>query len=246
MTRVVDRRYALAGLVSAAAACLLASSSLVQAQEQVIRACLGSDGLFRAAGPTGACSGERQPLVWNVVGPAGPQGPQGPEGPEGPAGPAGRDGRDATGPAPPAPTMSLQMTVDGLNGNNPTPILNFGLGATNPGSTSTGGGSGSGKVTFQDLAVTKMLDGMSVALMSAAATGTHLKTVQIEAFAIGASTPFAVYLFEDALVTASVLGSSGDAMSESVTFNFARIVSDITLLGNTFHSCYDIRQNKMC
>ena len=246
MTRIVGGWLGLAACVTAAAAYSLISSASLHAQEQVIRACLGPDGLFRSAGPGGACTGGRQLIVWNVTGPAGPQGPQGPEGPEGPAGPAGRDGRDATGPAPPAPTMSLQMTVDGLNGNNPTPILNFGLGATNPGSTSTGGGSGSGRVTFQDLAVTKMLDGMSVALMSAAATGTHLKTVKIEAFAIGESTPFAVYVFEDALVTASVLGSSGDAMSESVTFNFARIVSDITLLGNTFHSCYDIKQNKMC
>lgn len=246
MTPIVGGRRLSAAGATVAAAYVLISTAPLHAQEQVIRACLGPDGVFRSAGPAGTCTGARQLIVWNVTGPAGPQGPQGPEGPEGPEGPAGRDGRDATGPAAPAPTMSLQMTVDGMNGNNPTPILNFGLGATNPGSTSVGSGGGSGKVAFQDLAVTKMLDGMSVALMSAAATGLHLKTVKIEAFPIGESTPFAVYVFEDALVTASVLGSSSNAMSESVTFNFAKIISDITLLGNTFHSCYDIAKNSRC
>lgn len=243
MSGSAGRRGVGAIVACAAAVFLFPVSARVLAQEPaVIKACVGPDGVFRAPGASGGCSGAQQSLTWNAIGPAGPEGPAGPIGPEGPA---GRDGRDATGPVPPAAVVSLQMTIEGMNGDAPTPILNFALGAANPGTTSGGGGS-AGSVTFQDLAVTKMLDGMSIALMSAAATGTHLKHVTIESFPVGETTPLATYVFQDVLVSAVALGSSINAMTESVTFNFAKIVSDITLMGTTFHSCYDIKANKQC
>jgi type VI protein secretion system component Hcp len=91
-----------------------------------------------------------------------------------------------------------------------------------------------------------MLDGMSVPLLSAAATGKHIKDVQIDVFEVGSGTPFATYTFQDALVTADVLGSSQNALNEQLTFNFAKIISDITIAGTTFHSCFDIKANVTC
>jgi type VI secretion system secreted protein Hcp len=224
-------------------------NTLVSAQSGVIRGCVGNDGKISMSGPSGSCRNNETSLVWNVEGPAGvvgPQGPVGPAGPEGPAGRDGRDGRDAIIPRPPAPTVAMTMKVDGMNGDNPTPIKSFSLGATNAGDLGTGGGGGAGKVDFQNLNVSKLLDGMSVPLLNAAATGKHLRDVTINVFEAGSSTPFAIYVFQDALVASDLLGSSQNALSEQVSFNFAKIISDITVDGVTFHSCFDIRGNVAC
>jgi type VI secretion system secreted protein Hcp len=225
-----------------------AAAAAVSAQSGTIRACVSGNGNIRIVGAGESCGNQGSLLIWNAQGapgPAGPQGPAGPAGPQGPEGPAGRDGRDATGPAPPEATVTLQMTVGGMNGGQPTPILAFSLGATNTGVVG-GGGGGAGKVSFQDLSVSKLLDGMSVSLLRAAATGNHIKAMLIEVFEIGSSSPFAVYTFEDVFVTADVFGASNQAPSENVSFNFAKIISDVTFGGTTFHTCYDVKNNIPC
>jgi type VI protein secretion system component Hcp len=239
------KRVLYAATASGVAAFVMLGSTLVSAQSGVIRGCVGNDGKISVVGPTGTCKNNETLLTWNAAGAAGPQGPIGPAGPEGPAGRDGRDGRDATGPVPPAPTVTLTMKVDGMNGNNPTPIQAFALGATNT-ATTGGSGGGTGKVDFQSLSVAKFLDGMSVALLSAAATGRHIKDVTIEAFQIGSSTPFATYTFQDAIVTADLLGSSQNALNEQVSFDFTKIISDITVGGVSFHSCFDLKANVSC
>ena len=47
-------------------------------------------------------------------------------------------------------------------------------------------------------------------------------------------------------MTADVLGSSQNAVNEQVSFDFAKIISDITFGGMTFHSCFDIKANVVC
>jgi type VI protein secretion system component Hcp len=136
-----------------------------------------------------------------------------------------------------------QMRIDSLNGNNPTPILSFSLGATN--AVSTAGG-GAGKVTFSDLAVSKQLDGDSVPLLQAAATGQVFKSLVIEVSTAGSAIPFATYTFEDVTVTSTVLGSANGSVSEQDAFDFRRITSDVTLNGQTFHSCFDIKALSSC
>jgi type VI protein secretion system component Hcp len=240
------RRVARAATVSVVLSFVMFGSALVSAQSGVIRGCVGNDRKISVIGPTDSCKNNESLVTWNAEGPAGPTGPQGPIGPAGPEGPAGRDGRDGTGPVTPAPTVAMTMTVDAMNGNNATPIQAFTLGATNTGAVSGGGGGGAGKVDFQNLNVTKFLDGMSVQLLSAAATGKHIKDVKIEVFQIGNGTPFATYTFQDAQVTADLFGSSQKALSEQVSFDFAKIISDITINGTTFHSCFDIKNNLTC
>jgi len=142
-------------------------------------------------------------------------------------------------------TFVAQLRIDGLNNDNPTPIFSFTLGATSSASTS-GGGAGAGKVTFANLVVSKMLDGDSVPLLQAAATGQVLKKLTIDVFAIGASAPFATYTFENAIVTSNVLGSTTSAVSEQDAFDFTRITSDVTFNGQTFHSCFDIKALSTC
>jgi len=228
-----------------------AGAADVAAEPDVIVACVGSTGDLRVASATDGCRKGETVLTWNIQGrngipgPAGAAGPVGPAGPEGAAGRDGRDGRDGGGNTPPAPTVNAQMRIDGLNSNNPTPIVAFSLGATNSISTS-GGGGGVGKVTFANLVVSKTLDGDSVPLLQAAATGQVLKTLVINVFEVGSSVPFATYTFDDVIVTSNVLGSSTSAVSEQDAFDFRRITSDVTVNGQAFHSCFDIKALSSC
>jgi type VI protein secretion system component Hcp len=244
-------RIACAAIVSLACALAL-TGARVSAQDATIRGCVGVQGSLRIISPGDSCRGNETPLTWNARGPAGPggaagpAGPTGPVGPTGPEGPAGRDGRDAEGPPAPAPVVSMQMTVDGMNSNNPTPIQAFSIGGSNSGTASSGGGGGAGKASFSDLNVSKFIDGLSVPLLKAVATGQHIPFVKIEVFEIGSPTPFAVYTFSNALVTADVLGSSINQVSEQAAFNYSKIASSITLNGIQYDSCWDLAASKSC
>jgi len=144
------------------------------------------------------------------------------------------------------PTVTAQMRIDGVNGGSATPISSFSLGAANSISTSDGSGAGAGKVTFSNLAVLKTLDGDSVPLLQAAATGQVFHTLSIDVFNGGSRTPFATYTFEDVVVTSTVLGSSTSVLSEQDAFDFRKITADVTINGQTFHSCFDLKALSSC
>jgi type VI protein secretion system component Hcp len=144
---------------------------------------------------------------------------------------------------PPPLAVSAQMQIDGFNGNNPTPIASFSVGAT---SSVAGGGGGAGKVTFADLVVNKMLDADSVPLLQAAATGQIIKSLSIQVFTGNSNAPFATYTFEDVSVVSTVLGSSTSAITEQDAFDYRRITSDVTVGGQNFRSCFDIKANAPC
>ena len=141
-------------------------------------------------------------------------------------------------------TVNARMRIDGLNSNNLTPIFSFTLGATNSVSAS-GAGGGAGKVSFANLVVSKMLDGDSVPLLQAAATGQVLRSLVIEVLDAG-GTPFATYTFEDVVVTSNVIGASTSTVNEQDAFDFRKITSDVTIGGQTFHSCFDIKALASC
>src|SRR4051812_49196428 len=139
--------------------------------------------------------------------------------------------------------VSAEMKIEGLNGNNPTPIASFSLGAA---SSQVTGGGGAGKVTFADLVVNKMLDADSVPLLQAAATGQIIKSLSIQVFTGNSNAPFATYTFEDVSVVSTVLGSSTSAITEQDAFDYRRITSDVTVGGQNFRSCFDIKANAPC
>lgn len=231
------------------------------ASNKVIRACVNHGGDVRIVEPHESCKHGETLLTWNVQGPQGPTGPAGqtgaigPIGPAGPEGTAGRDGRDgrdgADGQAPgqQLPTVVGQMKVDGLTGINAsdaTPIIAFSLGATNSAVVGGGAGGGAGKAFFQDVSVAKLLDGFSVPLLKATATGQHIQQVQIETFGVGSTTPFATYTFRDVLIHADVISSSSNAVIESLSFDYGRITSDINLGGQIYHTCFDVSASQAC
>lgn len=242
------RRFAYAAILAVVAAFVTGAGTRVHAQAgpATIRACAGGGGTLRLVGPSETCKSNETLVVWNVEGPQGPTGPAGPTGATGPEGPAGRDGRDAQAPGPPAPTVSLRLTIHGLNSDNPVPIFAFSLGATQTGSVEIGGGGGAGKVNFSTLNVSKMIDAMSVPLLRAAATGSHMATVVIDVSNVGSAAPFATYTFGNVFVASDVVGSSTDSVSESVSFEFGRITSDVIVNGTPFHTCFDVVTNTTC
>jgi type VI protein secretion system component Hcp len=255
--RKQSKRLVWVAAVSTALSLVLINGARVRAAgpSDVIVACVAPNGDMRASNSADGCKQNETVLTWNVQGPIGITGPAGatglvgpigPVGPEGPAGRDGRDGRDGGDNAPPTPTVHAQMRIDGFNSNNATPIFGFSLGATNSTSTSSGGGAGAGKVVFANLVVSKMLDGDSVPLLQAAATGQILKNLVIDVFAAGSSVPFATYTFDDVVVASNVLGASTSSVNEQEAFDFRRITSDVTVNGQTFHSCFDIKAVASC
>jgi len=137
------------------------------------------------------------------------------------------------------------MRVDGLNGNNPTPIQSWGLTASNTVSSGSGG-AGAGKASFTAVSVFKMLDGLSIPLQRAASLGTHFDNVVIDVFEAGSAVPFATYTFGNVFVTTDAFGASPNSVTEQVLFEFERISADITLNGVTSHSCFDVGANAGC
>lgn len=246
-----NRRIAYSAAFCVAVAVALGIGEQVFAQGgTLIRACVKSDGEVQIIGPGDTCKRNETLLTWNAQGPQGPGGPAGPigpigaQGPQGPEGAAGRDGRDGQSAGPPAAIIMGQMKVDGVQGINPsdvTPIFSFTLGATNP----TAGG-GTGRATFQDVSVTKMLDGFSVPLLRATATSQNINVLQIEMFHVGETVPFATYAFHDVTLTADLVGANTTGINEALSFNYLKIISDITLNGQTFHSCYDLSTGRTC
>jgi type VI secretion system secreted protein Hcp len=220
----------------------MCAGALPAAQTGVVNGCVSTTGALRVVSD-GACRANEVAISWNVAGPAGPAGP---EGPAGPAGRDGRDGRDATGPAPPVITMTGTMSILDDDGPGPVvPIITFGIGATNT-TTEFGGGGGTGKVNFATFNLTKLVDGYSLPLLQATATGRHLRAVEIKLYDSGAPTPFAIYRLEDVLVLSSQFGGGPTGVIESVSLDFSKIHSTIALEGGTFISCYDVKANKSC
>ena len=96
-----------------------------------------------------------------------------------------------------------------------SPTLAWSWGASNP-TTVGGGGSGGGKVNFQDLSITRTSDGQSPQYLRALAMGTHLPTVVL------VDGPATLTLTEVVVVSYSTGGSTGP-LTENITFTFGTL-----------------------
>ena len=109
-------------------------------------------------------------------------------------------------------------------------IDSFSWGVSNSGSMAGGGGGGTGKVQFQDFHFTKKVDKSSPKLMEAVATGEHLRSVDLVVRkAGGEQMEYYKIELQDVVISGySTTGSSGEAPTESVSFNFSKIVFEYT------------------
>jgi len=122
------------------------------------------------------------------------------------------------------------LKIDGVEGESTDDkhkgeieIDSFSWGVSNPGSMAAGGGTG--KATFQDMHFTMHVSKASPKLMQAAATGEHLKTVDLTVRKAGGTQMeyYTIHL-EDILVSSySSSGSSGEVPMESISLNYQKI-----------------------
>jgi type VI protein secretion system component Hcp len=118
-----------------------------------------------------------------------------------------------------------------------SPFIAFSWGASNSGAVS-GGGAGAGKVSIQDISITRLTDAQSPEIFKTVASGRHLQVVEIE-------TGTTKFRFEDVLVSSFSTGGAIDNKSprtDNVTFNFGRVT--YTVNGNS--TCFDLTANLAC
>lgn len=153
------------------------------------------------------------------------------------------------------------LEIDGIKGESSDSkhkgtieIDSFSWGATNSGSHASGGGGGSGKVSFQDLHFTTSVNKASPLLMLSCATGKHIKkAVLFVRKAGGDQQDYYKVTMEDLLVSSYQSGghAGGNAIpTDQFSLNFTKIEfaykpqkSDGSLDSEILHK-YDVKQNK--
>lgn len=111
----------------------------------------------------------------------------------------------------------MSLTLEGVGTFQ---VLAYSWGASQSGTTHQGGGGGAGTANFQDLAVTKYLDGTSPLLLQHVATGAIIPTAELTvATKAGPVVSFSLAVI---LVTSlSTGGSEGeDMLTENLSLNF--------------------------
>jgi type VI secretion system secreted protein Hcp len=131
-------------------------------------------------------------------------------------------------------------------------VLSFSWGVTNPANIKSGGG-GAGKATFTDLSFLHNVDKASPNLLTACATGAHLKEATITQRKAGkGQQEYLIIKMNDVIVTGVALAdSSGVAGSETVSMAFAKVDLEYKpqkpdgSLDAGIHFKFDIKANKV-
>lgn len=110
-------------------------------------------------------------------------------------------------------------------------VLAWSWGASQSGTGHVGGGSGAGKVSVQDVSITKYVDSASHLLLLDCCNGQHIKKGTLVVRKAGATPLEYIKLtMEDILVTHIGTGGSGgeDRLTETVTLNFSKFKYEYT------------------
>ena len=104
-------------------------------------------------------------------------------------------------------------------------VLSFAWGVSNPGPTSTGGGSGVGKPTFQDLTIVHGIDNATPALLLACATGRRINEATISHRKAGPNQQdhLIVKLSEVTITSVGQTGAEDHPYAESVTVKYTKV-----------------------
>ena len=126
------------------------------------------------------------------------------------------------------------LKIDGVDGESQDKankswidLQSFSWGATNTGSSQTGGGGGSGKVAVQDFHFTMFHNNASPKLMLACASGEHIKSATLICRKAGKTQQeFLKYQLSDILVSSYQTGGSAGSDSipvDQISINFSKI-----------------------
>jgi len=125
------------------------------------------------------------------------------------------------------------LNLDGVKGESKDKahtqeidILSWSWGMSNSGSAHVGGGAGSGKVSVQDLSLTKYLDSSSAPLMLSCCNGEHFGSAVLTVRKAGEKPlEYLTIKLQEVVITSVTTGASGgdDRLTENVTLNFAKV-----------------------
>lgn len=128
--------------------------------------------------------------------------------------------------------VDMFLKLDGVKGESADSkhkeeidILAFSWGLSQSGSAHLGGGQGAGKVSVQDLTVTKFIDKSSPTLTLFCANGKHIAKGTLTVRKAGENpVEYLVIDFTDLMVSHVAPGGSGgeDRLTESLSLNFAK------------------------
>ncbi|MEO6496007.1 MAG: type VI secretion system tube protein Hcp [Solirubrobacteraceae bacterium] len=124
--------------------------------------------------------------------------------------------------SPPTPTGQVagQLAIDGKT----MPILGFSVGATNPTTLGSGGGTSVGKASFSSLNLIKAVDANSPALFTALARGQRFPQAVFTAqWGTGSTSATMTYKLEEAVVDAVSDSGGGGTPTEALSLAFAKI-----------------------
>lgn len=146
------------------------------------------------------------------------------------------------GPAAAGPpvTANATLVIDGSTLN----VSAFSTGESNSGSLG-GSGSGAGKVNFQDLSVSTLVDASTPALNQAVASGEHFDTAVLTySWGTGKNPETFTYELDDVLLSSISEGASGGAPSENLSLAFGKVKwTDTAPNGTTTTGSWDIETN---
>ena len=130
-------------------------------------------------------------------------------------------------------------------------VLAWSWGVSNPTSMASGGGGGTGKVSFQDLHFTHYVDKASPNLLKMCATGEHIKEATLTQRKQGkGQQEYLLIKMTDVMVSSVQNGGSGDQVSENFSLAFAKVDLEYKpqkadgSLDAGIHFKYDIKAQK--
>lgn len=135
--------------------------------------------------------------------------------------------------------VDMFLKLDGIKGEaqdskhkDQIDVLAWSWGVSQSASFHTGSGGGSGKANFQDISLTKFIDIGTTALMSACATGKHIKSGLLTVRKAGGKSPveFIKITMTDCLISSVSTGGSGgeDRLTENISINFGKVKVEYT------------------
>lgn len=155
--------------------------------------------------------------------------------------------------------MDMFLKIEGVDGESldsehtgEIDVLAWSWGMTQSGSMHVGGGGGSGKVSVQDVSITKYVDKASATIMNKTCAGDHFPSaVLVIRKAGGTALEYWKLTMNKVLITSISTGGSGgeDKLTENLTLNFEDFKAEYTeqkedgSAGATTEAGFNIAQN---
>jgi type VI secretion system secreted protein Hcp len=134
--------------------------------------------------------------------------------------------------------VDMFLKLNGVTGEskdkvhtNEIDVLSWSWGMTNNGSAHVGGGAGSGKLSVQDLTLSKFVDSSSPKLMLGCCNGKHFPDALLTVRKAGGKPlEYIKVKLETVMITGLGTGGSytDDRLTENLTLNFAKVSVDYT------------------